>query len=193
MVTSQDMYFSWVLPSVLAGTRTPWREAEVQYLLNQGVTTLVRLQEPERMLLKNETIEAWGLEVFHHSIPDGGAPSVRGTQEVIEFIHRSLAEGKAVAVSCGAGVGRTGTILACYLVSLGMTAEQAILALRGIRSPSIETASQVSAVYAYEEFLATMSGASKLRAVGAIEEAVIVAADGEAANEGAEGPSERGD
>ncbi len=147
------MNFSFVAPNVLAGTRTPWREAEVRFLRDQGITTLIRLQEPERLLYSNEAIEQLGVEVFHYSIPDGGAPSVRGTQEIIEFLQEALAQGKVVAVSCGAGVGRTGTILACYLVAQGMTAEQAIPALRGIRSPSIETVSQVTAVYDYEQFL----------------------------------------
>jgi hypothetical protein len=38
-----------------------------------------------------------------------------------------------------------------------MTAEQAIPSLRGIRSPSIETVSQVTAVYDYEQFLLTQA------------------------------------
>ena len=49
VVTTQDMYFSWVLPGTLAGCRAPWRNAVVEFLREQGILTLVRLQEVERL------------------------------------------------------------------------------------------------------------------------------------------------
>lgn len=152
-VTIQDMYFSWVIPNVLAGSRAPWRVAEVRFLQQQGIETLVRLQEPERLMLTSEALDAWGLEDFKYPIADGGAPTVEGTQIVIDFIQQRLKKNVPIAVTCGAGIGRTGTILACYLVADGMSAEEAVRVLRGMRSPSIESAAQMSAVYDYEQFL----------------------------------------
>jgi len=56
-------------------------------------------------------------------------------------------------VHCGAGLGRTGTVLACYLVSRGLTAEQAIGEVRLARPGAVEAVSQVAFVYAYEALL----------------------------------------
>lgn len=58
-----------------------------------------------------------------------------------------------IAVHCMAGLGRTGTILACYLVGQGMPAEKAILSIREWRPGSVETLEQEAVVHEYERFL----------------------------------------
>ncbi|MFC1847184.1 dual specificity protein phosphatase family protein [Chloroflexota bacterium] len=65
------------------------------------------------------------------------------------FIENSLFNNKPVGVSCGAGLGRTGTILACYLVSRGYDADAAINEIRKNRPGSIETQEQEDAIKAY--------------------------------------------
>jgi atypical dual specificity phosphatase len=60
-----------------------------------------------------------------------------------------------VAVRCIAGLGRTGTILACYLVSMEMPANNAIIVIREWRPGSIETLEQEAVVYEYERFIST--------------------------------------
>ncbi len=58
-----------------------------------------------------------------------------------------------VAVHCIAGLGRTGTILACYLVGQGISAEEAITTIRKWRPGSIEISEQEAVIYEYERFL----------------------------------------
>ena len=51
-----------------------------------------------------------------------------------------------VAVHCGAGLGRTGVVLASYLVTTGMSASSAIAKVRKLRPHSIETDEQAESV-----------------------------------------------
>ena len=55
-----------------------------------------------------------------------------------------------MGIHCGAGLGRTGTLLACYFVSKGMTAKNAVARVRRLRPGSIETAEQERAVEEFE-------------------------------------------
>ena len=155
MVTLQDMNFSWVIPGKLAGCRAPWRELEVQFLKEQGVQVLVRLQELDRLRVSSDDMVSLGVEDLAYPVPDGGAPSPGEAAFLVEFIHNSISKGKRVAVACGGGIGRTGTLLACYLVFQGMHAQQAMSAVRAIRSPSIETRGQEQAVHEYAKLLSS--------------------------------------
>ena len=153
MVTNQDMYFSWVNSQTLAGCRAPWRDPEIQFLRDQGIQILVRLQESKELRITSGALKTLGIVDYHYPITEGAALSPKETQLLIKFLQQSIDSGETVAVSCGGGIGRTGTILACYLVAQGIGAEQAILTLRKTRGPSLETKTQEAAVYAYEHFL----------------------------------------
>ena len=59
---------------------------------------------------------------------------------------RANAAGMGVAVHCGAGLGRTGVIVACYFVAKEMSAKNAVARVRRLRPGSIETEEQEEAV-----------------------------------------------
>lgn len=67
------------------------------------------------------------------------------------MIFEALAEGEAVAVHCGGGLGRTGTVLSCYLLESGeeLGAQEAIRRVRALRPGSVETPAQLAAVRAW--------------------------------------------
>lgn len=75
---------------------------------------------------------AMGLAVAHqrHAIPDMGIPDApERMQAMLGQIDDWLADGRLVYVHCWGGVGRTGTVIGCYLVRHGLTGEQALARL----------------------------------------------------------------
>jgi protein-tyrosine phosphatase len=65
----------------------------------------------------------------------------------VAVIDDALSRGVRVAVHCGAGLGRSGTLLAAYLVSQGAAPDAAIADVRAARPGSIETDEQEAAVH----------------------------------------------
>ncbi len=139
--------FSWVIEDELAAMACPdGRPEDFRELRRRGVGALVNLTThawPE------ELIERSGLQYLWLSIPDFAAPAPDQIERLVEFCDENVASGRAVAVHCIAGRGRTGTMIACYLVHRGREPREAISYVRALRPGSIETAAQEEAVHAY--------------------------------------------
>ncbi len=105
----------------------------------------------DRSKFTPEEIIQYGFADCYQPVPDFMAPSMLQIDRVISFIQRSIAQHKPVDVSCYEGRGRTGTVLACYLVSKGATPEDAIRETRAKRRGSIETKEQEDAIVQYSQ------------------------------------------
>ena len=77
-------------------------------------------------------------------------PGLEDARELVRWCREGVAAGGRVVITCMGGLGRSGTIAACYLVEQGLSAPQAISAVRRARGPrAVETRSQEAFVAAY--------------------------------------------
>ncbi len=135
--------FSWVEKDTLAAMARPGRERDLEedlaWLQSAGIRILVSLTEepvPEKVL------EKYGMEGLHLPVEDFTPPTLAQIDRFLEEVARARLEGFALGIHCTAGKGRTGTMLAAYLVTRGRSAEEAIAEIRKLRPGSVETPRQ---------------------------------------------------
>lgn len=143
--------FCFVIGRELAGMACPGygpalRE-DLSRLKQEGIGAIVSLTLSP---LEEDIVKEFGLEYLHLPVADFTAPTLEQVDAFITFYERAQGDGRAVVVHCGAGQGRTGTMLACVLVQRGMPARDAIREVRLIRPCSIETAEQERLIETYE-------------------------------------------
>ncbi|MBA4114842.1 MAG: dual specificity protein phosphatase family protein [Rubrobacter sp.] len=136
----------WVSEGVL-GCSYPRTERALAALPVRGVRLLVNLHERPH---DRGRLERHGLREAHLPVKDFTAPSFEQIERAMSALEGARTAGEAAAVHCSGGLGRTGTILACYLVRTeGLGAEEAIERVRAVTPGSVETRAQVAAVEAY--------------------------------------------
>ncbi len=146
--------FSWVIDKQLAGMPVPGRsfpiEEDIRFLAEKKVSLLVSLTEEPAPV---DELEKKGIELLHMPVEDFHPPKQDQIHQFVEVAAAEIESGGRVGVHCTAGKGRTGTLLATYLVYTGMTAQEAIDEVRRLRPGSIETVSQENAIIYYWQTL----------------------------------------
>lgn len=150
-MTTDRLNFSWLVDGEIAGHAAPADQDDLAYLKRQGIRALVRMEEGHRALVTSDQVRDQGLADLHQPVVDFTPPTPRQIDRMIGFIEENVAAGKPVGVSCHAGVGRTGTLLACYLVKKGRTAGEALEEVALKRRAAVETEDQRQAVREYEK------------------------------------------
>ncbi len=151
MIGSFGRSFTMIVPGRLAVMNRPGMYGTLRddmvFLRAEGVGAIVSLTSSP---LDADELKHFEMEYLHEPVIDFTPPTPEQLGRIVDFInevHEKL--GCASLVHCGAGLGRSGTAAACYLVQTGMGAHEAIERVRELRPFSVETADQEDAVEAY--------------------------------------------
>jgi len=158
-IVSGDL--NWIIPGKLlafagpvdrpdASRRTP--DFYYHYFKDHGVSSIIRLNEPE---YSGEIFKKLGFD--HHDLifPDGYPPTTTIAEKFIKIVDEAKG---AVAVHCYAGIGRTGTLIAAYLMArYNFTAYMAVAWTRICRPGSVIGEQQDWLLFKFNQYKDTIS------------------------------------
>ncbi|KAJ8385323.1 hypothetical protein AAFF_G00190390 [Aldrovandia affinis] len=166
----KGLYSSWITDKLLAMARPSTEIIEKYNIIDQfqrcGLRTVINLQRPGEhascgnpleqesgFTYRPETFMEAGIYFYNFGWKDYGVASLTTILDMVKVMSFAIQEGK-MAIHCHAGLGRTGVLLACYLVfNTRMSADQAILFVRAKRPNSIQTRGQLLCVREFAQFL----------------------------------------
>jgi hypothetical protein len=136
----------WIIPGNLLagyypGSKDPKQAtARLTALINTGTRHVINLMEPDerdtsgqRFIPYEDVMESiaakMGLTITfdHLPIKDLSVPSERNMARILDQVGLCIKHGKPVYVHCLGGIGRTGTVIGCYLVRHGLASGKTVL------------------------------------------------------------------
>ena len=151
IISDRPTNFSWVINDKLAGCGLPVTENEFKWVVEKGIKSIVTVRE---VPLPSEWFDGTDIDYLHLRTEDFGAPTLEEMEEAVNFIDKEIQRGRPVLVHCAAGKGRTGAVLAAYMMKKqNLTAKHAIERMRIKRPGSVQSITQETALSMYEKYL----------------------------------------
>ena len=165
IIVRKPTKFNWLIDGRLAGSDVPLTFSQYRWLLNQGIQTIVTVrQKPLSSKWINRNITTTkdsssdnqqNINYFHLKVKNKDVPSVEQLDNMVDYINNQINnENRPVAVHCSGGKGRTGTMLAAYLIKVQhLSAKEAIEQIRKVRPGSVESKKQELRLYEYKDYV----------------------------------------
>ena len=145
--------FRWLEAGRLGGMPMPGAVGQISddfaRLRTVGADVVISLNQQAPV---KEIADA-GFVSLHRPFADMHAPSCELARQICEEIVDHLADGKVVVVHCRAGLGRTGTILAAYLIYRGASASFSLRHARTIEAAWVQSEAQEQFLTEFEHWL----------------------------------------
>lgn len=151
----------WVLPDRLLAGEHPFAShlsgmQRLKWLIGVGINHFIDLTQEEDhqneyAALLPMVAQLYSMEIHYarFAIADFGLPTEDEMQNILTHIHHALQQGHRIYLHCQAGIGRTGLVVGCFLVCLGLSGEEALKRIQELRRsipkgtyPSPETEAQ---------------------------------------------------
>ncbi len=162
IIARKPTKFSWLVDGLLAGSDVPLTFSQYSWLLKQGIQTIVTVREKpispkwiNRNVTTNNSTIPQKINYFHLKVKNKDVPSVEQLDNMVDYINNQINnENRPVAAHCSGGKGRTGTMLAAYLIKVQrLSAREAIEQIRRVRPGSVESKKQELRLYDYKDYV----------------------------------------
>ncbi|XP_026666796.1 protein tyrosine phosphatase domain-containing protein 1-like isoform X6 [Ceratina calcarata] len=165
----QNIFSHWVTDDVLAMARPNTAQIIKKDVIAQfqgwSIKTIINLQTPGEHASCGGPLEEsgftydpnvfmkHGIYYYNFALKDYGDATVSKLLDMVKVMAFAVQEGR-VAIHCHAGLGRTGVLIACYLIySLRVRANDAIRFVRMKRPCAIQTRGQILCIQEFEHFV----------------------------------------
>ena len=117
-------------------------DREVRAILEAGIRVFVDLtqeaEQPPYSPILSDIGRQLETSVQHLRVPvkDLGIPTSSDMDRILRIVDESVQDDKPVYVHCVGGIGRTGTVIGCYMVEQGMTGPEALQKIEALRKPT---------------------------------------------------------
>lgn len=139
---------NWITEDVAVGGAV--MEAAIPWLARDcGIHRVVDVRA--ETVADEELLRQHGIELLRLPTPDFHPLTTATIDHGVQWIGDAVADGEKVLVHCQLGIGRSVSLVCCYLIACGLKAPEAMLKIKDARPVASPCQEQIEAVLRWEE------------------------------------------